>query len=134
MNAISALIPLFIMPVAVFVSLDNSVSYLLFVFFCNMLFMLEMLSIAFAGESDKALPEDVGKFGTMQSLWMPSCEVTLGACKTLAEKMPRLKVELISDSDQMEFTLDDDQKVEKMYLYRSVVGHREDAPEFVWIL
>ncbi|OMO85495.1 hypothetical protein CCACVL1_10143 [Corchorus capsularis] len=120
---------------------------------------LEMLSIAFAGESDKgmlyvlngckklrkleirdcpfgnaALLEDVGKYETMRSLWMSSCEVTLGACKTLAEKMPRLKVELINDSDQMEFNLDDDQKVEKMYLYRSVVGHREDAPEFVWIL
>ncbi|OMO64277.1 f-box family protein [Corchorus olitorius] len=81
-----------------------------------------------------AFLEDVGKYGTMRSLWMSSCEVILGACKTLAEKMPRLKVELISDRDQMEFTLDDDQKVEKMYLYRSVAGHREDAPEFVWIL
>ncbi|KAK6256211.1 Transport inhibitor response 1 domain - like 4 [Theobroma cacao] len=120
---------------------------------------LEMLSIAFAGDSDKgmlyvlngckklrkleirdcpfgnaALLEDVGKYETMRSLWMSSCEVTLGGCKTLAEKMPSLSVEIINDTDQMEFSLHDRQKVEKMYLYRTLVGHREDAPEFVWIL
>ncbi|XWS43959.1 hypothetical protein CRYUN_Cryun15aG0003200 [Craigia yunnanensis] len=120
---------------------------------------LEMLSIAFAGDTDKgmlhvlngckklrkleimdcpfgniALLEDVGKYETMRSLWMSSCEVTLGGCKTLAEKMPSLSVEIIYESEQMEFCLDDRQKVEKMYLYRTLVGHRKDAPEFVWIL
>ncbi|XVE67628.1 hypothetical protein DITRI_Ditri09bG0003100 [Diplodiscus trichospermus] len=121
---------------------------------------LEMLSIAFAGDSDKgmlyvlngckklrkleirdcpfgnaALLEDVGKYETMRSLWMSSCEVTLGCCKILAKKMPSLNVEIINESEQMEFNLDDDrQKVDKMYLYRTVVGPRKDAPEFVWIL
>ncbi|XWS40532.1 hypothetical protein CRYUN_Cryun17cG0003100 [Craigia yunnanensis] len=120
---------------------------------------LEMLSIAFAGDSDKgmlyvlngckklrkleirdspfgnaALLEDVGKYETMRSLWMSSCEVTLGGCKTLAEKMPSLNVEIINESEQTEFSLDDRQKVDKMYLYRSLVGHRKDAPDFVWIL
>ncbi|XVF57711.1 hypothetical protein PTKIN_Ptkin07bG0004100 [Pterospermum kingtungense] len=119
---------------------------------------LEMLSIAFAGDSDKgmlyvlngckrlrkleirdcpfgnaALLEDVGKYETMRSLWMSSCEVTLGGCKTLAGKMPSLSVEIIDDSEQMEFNLDE-QKVEKMYLYRTLVGPRKDAPEIVWIL
>ncbi|XWS30558.1 hypothetical protein CRYUN_Cryun24cG0129000 [Craigia yunnanensis] len=120
---------------------------------------LEMLSIAFAGDSDKgmlyvlngckklrkleirdspfgnaALLEDVGKYETMRSLWMSSCKVTLGGCKTLAEKMPSLSVEIIDESEQMEFSLDDRQKVDKMYLYRTLVGHRKDAPAFVWIL
>lgn len=120
---------------------------------------LEMLSIAFAGDSDKgmlyvlngckklrkleirdspfgdaALLEDVGKYETMRSLWMSSCEVTLGGCKTLARKMPRLNVEIINEGDQMEFNPDDRQKVDRMYLYRTLAGPRKDAPEFVWIL
>lgn len=120
---------------------------------------LEMLSIAFAGESDDgmvyvlngckklrkleirdcpfgnmALLRDVGKYETMRSLWMSSCEVTLGGCKTLAEKMPRLNVEIINENDQMEFGHEDSDKVEKMYLYRTLVGPRKDAPEFVWTL
>ncbi|ONI20042.1 hypothetical protein PRUPE_3G311800 [Prunus persica] len=120
---------------------------------------LEMLSIAFAGDSDKgmlyvlngckklrkleirdcpfgnmALLKDVGKYETMRSLWMSSCEVTLGGCKALAEKMPRLNVEIINENDQMELGLDDEQQVEKMYLYRTLVGPRNDTPEFVWTL
>ncbi|GLT76431.1 hypothetical protein SLA2020_480890 [Shorea laevis] len=120
---------------------------------------LEMLSIAFAGESDKgmlhvlngcknlrkleimdcpfgntALLQDVGKYETMRSLWMSSCEVTLGGCKMIAKKMPRLNVEIINDNDEMEFSIVDEQKVEKMYLYRTLVGHRKDAPDYVWIL
>ncbi|GMN57428.1 hypothetical protein TIFTF001_026537 [Ficus carica] len=121
---------------------------------------LEMLSVAFAGESDKgmlyvlngckklrkleimdsafgdvALLTDVGKYETMRSLWMSSCEVTLGACKMVARKMPSLNVEIINEHDQTEFCPDDDeQKVEKMYLYRTMVGPRNDAPEFVWTL
>nr|KJB40642.1 hypothetical protein B456_007G072400 [Gossypium raimondii] len=120
---------------------------------------LEMLSIAFAADSDKgmlyvlngckklrkleirdcpfgdaALLEDVGKYETMRSLWMSSCEVTLGGCKSVAEKMPSLNVEIIDECEQMEFNLDDKQKVDKMYLYRTLVGHRKDAPEYVSIL
>ncbi|KAJ8773070.1 hypothetical protein K2173_028247 [Erythroxylum novogranatense] len=120
---------------------------------------LEMLSIAFAGESDKgmqyvlngckklqkleimdspfgnaALLMDVGKYETMRSLWMSSCEVTLGGCETLAKKMPRLNVEIINENDQMDCSTDDGQKVEKMYLYRTLTGRRKDAPDCVWTL
>ncbi|KAI5558543.1 hypothetical protein POPTR_017G061600v4 [Populus trichocarpa] len=120
---------------------------------------LEMLSIAFAGDTDKgmqyllngckklrkleirdcpfgnaALLMDVGKYETMRSLWMSSCEVTLGGCKSLAKKMPRLNVEIINENDQMDASADDRQKVEKMFLYRTLAGRREDAPEFVWTL
>ncbi|XP_031253309.1 protein AUXIN SIGNALING F-BOX 2-like [Pistacia vera] len=120
---------------------------------------LEMLSIAFAGDSDKgmlyvlngckklrkleirdspfgdtALLMDVGKYETMRSLWMSSCEVTLGGCKTLAKNRPMLNVEIINEDDQIDFSSDDRQKVGKMYLYRTLVGPRKDAPEFVWTL
>jgi len=79
-----------------------------------------MLSIAFAGESDKgmlyvlngckklrkleirdspfcdsAYLTDIGKYETMRSLWMSSCDVTIGACKALTEKMQRLNVEIL---------------------------------------
>ncbi|KAG1370194.1 transport inhibitor response 1-like protein [Cocos nucifera] len=123
---------------------------------------LEMLSIAFAGDSDKgmvyvlngcknlrkleirdspfgdaALLEDVGKYETMRSLWMSSCDVTLGGCKALAAKMPGLNVEVINEmdeSDEMEENPCDLDKVEKMYVYRTVAGPRNDAPDFVWTL
>ncbi|KAK7395969.1 hypothetical protein VNO78_16617 [Psophocarpus tetragonolobus] len=120
---------------------------------------LEMLSIAFAGESDKgmvyvlngckklrkleirdcpfgnmALLTDVGKYETMRSLWMSSCEVTVGACKLLAKKMPRLNVEIFNENEQEDCSLEDGQKVEKMYLYRTLAGKRKDAPEYVWTL
>lgn len=123
---------------------------------------LEMLSIAFAGDSDKgmvyvlngckklkkleirdspfgdvALLSDIGKYETMRSLWMSNCDVTLGACKTLAEKMPSLNVEIIAENEDEaeEMTrADDTQRVEKMYLYRTLAGARTDAPDFVWTL
>lgn len=79
-----------------------------------------------------ALLADMGKYETMRSLWMSSCEVTLGACKTLAKKMPNLNVEIINENEQMDANSDDSQKVEKMYPYRTLVGARSDAPEFVW--
>ncbi|THU53750.1 hypothetical protein C4D60_Mb10t17730 [Musa balbisiana] len=123
---------------------------------------LEMLSIAFAGDSDKgmvyilkgcknlrkleirdcpfgdiALLNDVAKYETMRSLWMSSCDVTLGGCKALAAKMPRLNVEIINESegtDKLEENISDLHKVEKMYVYRTVAGPRNDAPDFVWTL
>lgn len=120
---------------------------------------LEMLSVAFAGNSDTgmlyvlngcknlrkleirdspfgdiALLSDVGKYEAMRSLWMSSCNVTLGGCKTLAKEMPRLNVEVINEKEQMQETMDDTRKVEKLFLYRTLVGGRKDNPEFVWIL
>ncbi|BAU01727.1 Protein AUXIN SIGNALING F-BOX 2 [Vigna angularis] len=120
---------------------------------------LEMLSIAFAGESDKgmmyvlngckklrkleirdspfgdsALLSDIGKYETMRSLWMSSCDVTIGACKALAEKMQRLNVEIFNENEKVDSNVEDGQKVQKMYLYRTLAGKRNDAPEHVWTL
>lgn len=119
---------------------------------------LEMLSIAFAGDSDmglhhilsgckslrkleirdcpfgdKALLANAEKFETMRSLWMSSCAVSLEACKLLAEKMPWLNVEVIDERGLSEMHLQSDNKciVEKLYIYRTVAGARSDMPEFV---
>ncbi|KAG9457577.1 hypothetical protein H6P81_002085 [Aristolochia fimbriata] len=116
---------------------------------------LEMLSVAFAGDSDmalhhilsgckslrkleirdcpfgdKAILANAAKFETMRSLWMSSCSVSLRACKMLAEKMPRLNVEVIDERGQPE-SRPEDCHVEKLYVYRSIAGPRSDMPEFV---
>ncbi|KAK1271931.1 Protein AUXIN SIGNALING F-BOX 2 [Acorus gramineus] len=121
---------------------------------------LETLSIAFAGDSNKGLLyvlngckklrkleirdcpfgdavllEDVGKYETLRSLWMSSCDVTLRGCRELAAKMPRLNVEVLNERDQVEGRLrEEERKVEKLYVYRTVAGPRSDAPDFVWTL
>lgn len=123
---------------------------------------LEMLSIAFAGDSDEgmmhvlngcknlrkleirdspfgdgALLGNVAKYETMRSLWMSSCNVTLKGCEILASKMPMLNVEIMNELDgscEMEENSVDFSKVEKLYVYRTTAGARDDAPNFVKIL
>ncbi|KAJ0791113.1 putative F-box domain, leucine-rich repeat domain superfamily, transport inhibitor response 1 [Helianthus annuus] len=116
---------------------------------------LEMLSIAFAGDSDmglhhvlsgcdslrkleirdcpfgdKALLDNVSKLETMRSLWMSSCSVSLGACKRLSQKMPRLNVEVIDEQGDLD-SRSDNSPVEKLYVYRTVAGPRLDMPSFI---
>ncbi|KAI3526817.1 hypothetical protein L1887_06080 [Cichorium endivia] len=116
---------------------------------------LEMLSIAFAGDSDlglhhvlsgceslrkleirdcpfgdKALLANVSKLETMRSLWMSSCLVSLGACKLLSRKMPRLNVEVIDERGHLDST-PHNSPVEKLYIYRTVAGPRFDMPAFI---
>lgn len=116
---------------------------------------LEMLSVAFAGDSDlglhhvlsgcqnlrkleirdcpfgdKALLANVAKLETMRSLWMSSCSVSFGACKLLAQKMPRLNVEVIDERGPQD-SWPDDFLVERLYIYRTVAGPRFDMPGFV---
>ncbi|KAI3805945.1 hypothetical protein L1987_21833 [Smallanthus sonchifolius] len=87
---------------------------------------LDMLSIAFAGDSDlglhhilsgceslrkleirdcpfgdKALLANASKLETMRSLWMSSCFVSFGACKLLGQKMPHLNVEVIDERENL---------------------------------
>ncbi|XP_010941793.1 transport inhibitor response 1-like protein Os05g0150500 [Elaeis guineensis] len=119
---------------------------------------LEMLSVAFAGNSDaglhyilsgckslrkleirdcpfgdKALLANAAKLETMRSLWMSSCSVSLGACKLLAQKMPWLNVEVIDEwRGGLWDSRPDDCPVEKLYVYRTVAGPRSDTPPCVW--
>ncbi|GJY18304.1 transport inhibitor response 1-like protein [Tanacetum coccineum] len=117
---------------------------------------LEMLSIAFAGNSDlglhhvlsgcdslnkleirdcpfgdKALLANVAKLETMRSIWMSSCAVSFGACKLLGHKMPMLNVEVIDEGRNLNSSMDSC-LVEKLYVYRSVAGPRSDMPGYVW--
>lgn len=119
---------------------------------------LEMLSLAFAGDSDlglhyilsgceklrkleirdcpfgdKALLANAGKLETMRSLWMSSCSVSFGACKLLGEKMPRVNVEVMDESDHLD-SKSDGCLVEKLYVYRSVSGPRRDMPDFIYTM
>lgn len=119
---------------------------------------LEMLSIAFAGDSDlglhhvlsgcdslrkleirdcpfgdEALLANAAKLETMRSLWMSSCSVSFGASKVLAQKMPRLNVEVIDERGPPE-SRPESCPVERVYIYRTVARQRRDMPDFVWTL
>ncbi|KAJ8436791.1 hypothetical protein Cgig2_032019 [Carnegiea gigantea] len=119
---------------------------------------LEMLSLAFAGKSDlglhyilagcknlrkleirdcplggRALLANAAKLETMRSLWMSSCLVNYEECKFLGRKMPRLNVEVMDERGHPD-SRPDDYPVEKLYIYRSIVGPRSDSPEFVWTI
>lgn len=119
---------------------------------------LEMLSIAFAGDSDlglhhvlsgceslrkleirdcpfgdKALLANVAKLETMRSLWMSSCSVSYGACKLLGQKLPRLNVEVIDERGPPDSRVESC-PVERLYIYRTVAGPRFDMPNFVCIM
>ena len=119
---------------------------------------LEMLSVAFAGDSDlglhyvlsgcenlrkleirdcpfgdKALLANAAKLETMRSLWMSSCLVSYGACKLLGQKMPGLNVEVIDERGPPD-SRPDSCAVEKLYIYRSIAGPRLDMPGYVWTM
>ncbi|GAB4835898.1 GPI-anchored mannoprotein [Ancistrocladus abbreviatus] len=119
---------------------------------------LEMLSLAFAGDSDlglhyvlsgckslrkleirecpfgdSALVTNALKLETMRSLWMSSCRVSYGACKLLAQKMPRLNVEVVDERGPPD-SRSDECPVENLYIYRTLAGPRMDTPTFVWTM
>ncbi|KAL0328821.1 UNVERIFIED_CONTAM: protein TRANSPORT INHIBITOR RESPONSE 1 [Sesamum calycinum] len=114
---------------------------------------LETLSVAFAGSSDRgmqcvlegcpklrkleirdcpfgnaALLSGLKKYEMMRSLWMSACNLTMKGCRLLAREMPRLNVEVIKDEGSDEIQAD------KVYVYRSVAGPRQDAPPVVLTL
>lgn len=116
--------------------------------------LVRTLSVAFAGNSDMALTyvlqgctklqkleirdcpygdsgllSGIHHYYNMRFLWMSSCKLTLRGCKEVAQRLPRLVVEVIRDRGE-----DDGETVEKLYLYRSLAGPRNDAPPFVKIL
>nr|XP_016492017.1 PREDICTED: protein TRANSPORT INHIBITOR RESPONSE 1-like [Nicotiana tabacum] len=119
---------------------------------------LEMLSIAFAGDSDlglhhvlsgceslrkleirdcpfgdEALLANAAKLEKMRSLWMSSCSVSFGACKLLGQKLPKLNVEVIDERGPSD-TRPDSFPVDKLYIYRTVAGPRLDRPDYVWTM
>uniref|UniRef100_A0A0D9XSF0 F-box domain-containing protein n=1 Tax=Leersia perrieri TaxID=77586 RepID=A0A0D9XSF0_9ORYZ len=122
---------------------------------------LEMLSVAFAGDTDdgmtyvlngcknlkkleirdspfgdSALLAGMHKYEALRSLSMSSCNVTLGGCKSLAATMPSLNVEVMNEAVSIDEADENtnNAKVEKVYIYRTVAGPRGDAPEFISIV
>ncbi|KAG0555214.1 hypothetical protein KC19_12G152700 [Ceratodon purpureus] len=118
---------------------------------------LELLSVAFSGETDlgmqyvlegcpvlrklevrdcpfgdEALLTGIDKYESMRALWMSSCKVTRDGCQFLAQKNPSLNVEVIADNEKS--SLYSNYTVEKLYVYRTIAGHRTDAPPFVDML
>ena len=85
---------------------------------------------------DNALLANVEQYETLRFLWMQSCEVTLGGCKFLANKMPLLNVKIINGRDQNQSGdyPDDSLKAGSLYVYRTTDGPRTNAPIFVWTL
>eukprot|EP00252_Welwitschia_mirabilis_P013449 TRINITY_DN2957_c0_g1_i1.p1 TRINITY_DN2957_c0_g1~~TRINITY_DN2957_c0_g1_i1.p1 ORF type:complete len:595 (+),score=91.33 TRINITY_DN2957_c0_g1_i1:506-2290(+) len=115
---------------------------------------LETLSVAFAGENDRgmecvlhgcsslrkleirdspfgdsALLAGLNHYENMRFLWMSDCLVTPEGCMKLAKKMSRLNVEIMNEYGQF-----NECPVEKLYVYRSVAGPRDDMPSFVMTL
>ncbi|GJN25663.1 hypothetical protein PR202_gb13521 [Eleusine coracana subsp. coracana] len=124
---------------------------------------LEMLSVAFAGDTDNgmiyvlngcknlkkleirdspfgdaALLAGMERYEAICSLWMSSCNITLGACKSLATSMPNLNVEVMTEAawsiDEADEEANNAKRVEKLYLYRTIAGPRDDVPGFVTVL
>lgn len=119
---------------------------------------LEMLSVAFAGDTDdgmtyvlngcknlkkleirdspfgdSALLAGMHQYEAMRSLWLSSCNVTLGGCKSLAASMANLNIEVMNRAASINEAdnANDAKKVKKLYIYRTVAGPRGDAPEFI---
>ncbi|KAL2623678.1 hypothetical protein R1flu_003883 [Riccia fluitans] len=115
---------------------------------------LETISIAFAGESDRgmeymltgctnlrkleirdcpfgdaALIRGVDRYEHMRSLWMSGCQVSRPGAVWLAKQKPNLNVEVINED--MGEDCSKMLTVEKLYVYRTIAGPRNDAPEFV---
>lgn len=118
--------------------------------------LIRTLSVAFAGNSDMGLKYvlegcprlqkleirdspfgDLGlqlglhHYYNMRFLWMSSCKLTHQGCKEIAERLPRLVVEVFSGDGNDEMK---DDHVDILYMYRSLDGPRADAPRFVTIL
>lgn len=90
---------------------------------------LQKLEIRDSPFSDSALLCGVHHYYNMRFLWMNSCKLSMRGCKDVAERLPNLIVEVITDG-----TTNDAEEVERLYMYRSLEGPRNDAPPFVKIL
>ncbi|CAL9099618.1 unnamed protein product [Musa acuminata var. zebrina] len=90
---------------------------------------LQKLEIRDSPFGDPALLSGIHQYYNMRFLWMNSCKLSIRGCNDVAQRLPRLIVEVIRDRPEA-----DDETVEKLYMYRSLAGPRNDAPPFVMIL
>ncbi|GJN04810.1 hypothetical protein PR202_ga22385 [Eleusine coracana subsp. coracana] len=99
---------------------------------------LKKLEIRDSPFGDAALLAGMERYEAIRSLWMSSCNITLGACKSLATSMPNLNVEVMTEVawsiDEADEEANNAKKVDKLYLYRTIAGPRDDVPGFVTVL
>ncbi|PHT55343.1 hypothetical protein CQW23_03829 [Capsicum baccatum] len=102
---------------------------------------LKELDIRNSSFGNATLLEDVRKYERMQCLYIENCQMNFGACKQLAHEMPSLKVEIIRKktmrppgNNTVIINPGDNDKINKMYLYRTLVGPRKDATDYVLTL
>jgi transport inhibitor response 1 len=91
---------------------------------CSKLKKLEIRDCPFG---DEALLSGMHRYESMRSLWLSYCHVSRPGAYALARRMPRLNVEIIKGEEESA----DSQKVEHLYVYRSIAGPRKDTPHFV---
>ena len=91
---------------------------------------LQKLEIRDSPFGDAALRSGLHHYYNMRFLWMSSCKLTRQGCQDIAHAMPRLAVEVIRSANEEEMN----DLGETLYMYRSLEGPRNDAPEFVTIL
>ncbi|GJN22350.1 hypothetical protein PR202_gb09905 [Eleusine coracana subsp. coracana] len=92
---------------------------------------LQKLEVRDSPFGDKGLLSGLDYFYNMRFLWMNSCRLTMRGCREVAQQMQNLVVEVIKDHSDDE---GESETVDKLYLYRSLEGPRNDAPPFVNIL
>ncbi|KAM3250811.1 protein AUXIN SIGNALING F-BOX 2-like [Capsicum annuum] len=102
---------------------------------------LKELDIRNSSFGNATLLEDVRKYEWMQCLYIENCQMNFGACKQLAHEMPSLNVEIIRKktmrppgNNTVIINPGDNDKINKMYLYRTLVVPRKDAPDYVLTL
>ncbi|KAF5746778.1 F-box family protein [Tripterygium wilfordii] len=89
---------------------------------------LQKLEIRDSPFGDAALRSGLHHYYNMRFLWMSSCRLSRQGCQEIAQALPHLVVEVI-ETEQKEM----DDNVETLYMYRSLNGARDDAPNFVTI-
>ncbi|KAF7829983.1 transport inhibitor response 1-like protein [Senna tora] len=91
---------------------------------------LQKLEIRDSPFGDGALRSGLHHYYNMRFLWMSSCRLTRQACQEVARALPHLVLEVIGYDEERNV----DDSVEILYMYRSLDGPRDDAPNFVTIL
>ncbi|XP_068642590.1 transport inhibitor response 1-like protein isoform X2 [Aristolochia californica] len=111
---------------------DNALRYVLEG--CTNLQKLEIRDCPFG---DEGLLSGLHHYYNMRFLWMSSCKLSVRGCQEVARRLPHLVVEVIEDEGVVDDLVletakeDDNEVVEKLYMYRSLAGPRKDVPKFV---
>ncbi|KAJ3673718.1 hypothetical protein LUZ60_005710 [Juncus effusus] len=98
---------------------------------CSSLKKLEIRDSPFG---DAGLLSGIERFYDMRFVWINSCGLTVRGCREVARRLPNMVVEVIREAPSGGAGMEENEHVEKLYMYRSLDGPRDDAPPFVEIL